>query len=76
MIRFKKKHKQLIFYVIGLYVFVVLVSVVVHNDPPAPRYEDARFVKLSGEIYVLSAYWEDRLPASFVRFTEKDVRFI
>ena len=68
MIRFKKKHKQLILYVIGVYSFVLLVSLVVHNDPPAPRYEASRIVQLCDENYVLSAYWEDRFPSSFVRW--------
>lgn len=67
MIRFKKKHKQLFLYVVCLYAFLLLVSLVVHNELPAPRYEETRFARLSGEMYILSAYWDDRFPASFVR---------
>ena len=68
MFRFKKKHKHLFVYVVALYSFLLLVSLVVHNEPAAPRYEATQFTRLSGEMFVLSAYWEDRFPSSFVRF--------
>jgi hypothetical protein len=54
-------------YVIALYSFLLLVSLFVHNEPPGPVYEEATFSKLSDEMFVLSAYWDDRFTSPFVR---------
>jgi hypothetical protein len=68
MIRFKKKHKHVLLYVIALYSFLLFVSLFVHNEPLGPVYEETKFSKLSGEMFVLSAYWDDRFAIPFVRW--------
>ena len=67
MIRLKRKQKRILYWTVFVYILSLFVFEVLYEDEDELEFDSTSLVRLSDDVFVLSAFWETRTAEKFVR---------